>query len=137
LIRPAIPEEHVNLLIKAVTAEEIRDTMFSMKSNKAPGPDGYTADFFKASWSMVGADVVEAIQDFFVYGKLLKEVNATILTLVPKKTNAATMGDFRPIACCNVIHKCITKILSNRMLPVLDSVVGRNQGKELLIILFC
>ena len=38
------------------------------------------------------------------------------------------MGDFRPIACCNVIYKCITKILSNRMLPVLDSVVGRNQS---------
>jgi hypothetical protein len=128
LIRPAIPEEHVNLLIKAIMAEEIRDTMFSMKSNKAPAPDGYTADFFKASWSMVGADVVEAIQDFFVSGKLLKEVNATILTLVPKKTNAETMGDFRPIACCNVIYKCITKILSNRMLPVLDSVVGRNQS---------
>ncbi|XP_062169099.1 uncharacterized protein LOC133875111 [Alnus glutinosa] len=38
------------------------------------------------------------------------------------------MGDFRPIACCNVIYKCITKILSKRMLPVLDFIVGRNQS---------
>ena len=38
---------------------------------------------------------------------MLKEVNATILTLVPKKVNPFAMGDFRPIACCNVVYKCI------------------------------
>lgn len=47
---------------------------------------------------------------------------------VPKKPNASFMGDFRPIACCNVIYKCVTKILSNRMMPVLDSVISQNQS---------
>ncbi len=70
--------------------------------------------------------MVAAIQSFFESCVLLKEVNATILTLVPKKPNASSMGDFRPIACCNVIYKCITKIISNRMLPVLDSLISRN-----------
>jgi hypothetical protein len=115
-------------LEKEVTAEEIRDTMFSMKANKAPGPDGYTADFFKASWSIVGEDVITAIKNFFDTGLLLKETNATILSLVPKKTNPTTMGDYRPIACCNVLYKCITKILANRMLPILDSLISRNQS---------
>jgi hypothetical protein len=59
---------------------------------------------------------------------LLKEVNATIITLVPKKINPSSMGDFRPISCCNVIYKCITKILSNRMLPFLGELVGMNQS---------
>jgi hypothetical protein len=59
---------------------------------------------------------------------LLKEVNATIITLVPKKINPSSMGDFRPISCCNVIYKCITKILSNRMLPFLGDLVGMNQS---------
>jgi hypothetical protein len=59
---------------------------------------------------------------------LLKEVNATILCLVPKRPNVSVMGDFRPIACCNVIYKCITKILSNIMLPLLDSMISRNQS---------
>jgi hypothetical protein len=49
--------------------------------------------------------VVAAIKSFFDTGLLLKEVNATILTLVPKKPNPSTMGDFRRIACCNVIYK--------------------------------
>ena len=38
------------------------------------------------------------------------------------------MGDFRPIACCNVVYKCITKILSNRMLPLLGDLVSMNQS---------
>jgi hypothetical protein len=64
----------------------------------------------------------------FLTRLLLKETNATILSLVPKKPNPTTMGDYRPIACCNVLYKCNTKILSNRMLPILDSLINRNQS---------
>jgi hypothetical protein len=98
-----------------------------MKSNKAPRPDGYTAEFFKAAWHIVGKEVVADIKDFFNSGLLLKEVNATILTLVPKKIIPSAMGNFRPIACCNVIYKCITKIISNRMLPLMGNLVSMNQ----------
>jgi hypothetical protein len=41
---------------------------------------------------VVGSDVVAAIKCFFLSGLLLKEVNATILTLVPKKINPSSMG---------------------------------------------
>jgi hypothetical protein len=58
---------------------------------------------------------------------LLKEVNATILTLVPKKINHSAMGDFRPIASCNVVYECITKILYNRILPLLGDLASMNQ----------
>jgi hypothetical protein len=104
LISPIVPVDKAAVLVRDVTAEEIKSIFFSMKPNKAPGPDGYTAEFFKSSWHVVGEDVVKAIQNFFNTGLLLKEVNATILTLVPKKPNASIMGDFRPIACCNVIY---------------------------------
>jgi hypothetical protein len=127
LVSMAIPAEKSVLLEKEVTEEEIRETLF-MKSNKAPGPDGYTAEFFKAAWHIVGKEVVAAIKDFFNSGLLLKEVNATILTLVPKKINPSAMGDFRPIACYNVIYKCITKIISNRMLPLMGNLVSMNQS---------
>jgi hypothetical protein len=71
---------------------------------------------------------VDAIKGFFNYGSLLREVNATIISLVPKKVNPFAMGDFRPITCCNVIYKCITKILFNRMLPFFSDLVSKNQS---------
>ena len=54
-------------------------------------------------------------------------MNATILSLVLKKVNPFAMSDFRPSACCNVIYKCITKILSNIMSPFLSDLVSMNQ----------
>ena len=51
--------------------------MFSR--NKAQGPDGYSAHFFKSSWEIVSQDVIEAIKSFFASGKLLREVNSTII----------------------------------------------------------
>jgi hypothetical protein len=128
LIPTAIPSNKLAMLEKEVTTEEIRDTLFHMPLNKVPGLDGYSAEFFKESWSVVGEDVVVVIMGFFASDLLLKEVNATILTLIPKKVNPSTMGDFRPIACCNVLYKCITKIISNRILPLLSDLVSLNQS---------
>jgi hypothetical protein len=90
--------------------------------------EGFSAGFFQKAWPIIGEDVCSAIQEFFQFGKLLKESNSTILTLVPKKKNPSFMGDFRPIACCNIVYKCITKILANRMLPGLNDVISLNQG---------
>nr|GFD47356.1 RNA-directed DNA polymerase, eukaryota, reverse transcriptase zinc-binding domain protein [Tanacetum cinerariifolium] len=57
---------------------------FDIDGNKAPGPDGFSSQFFKDSWNVVGDDVCKAIRDFFLNWKLLKEVNATVISLVPK-----------------------------------------------------
>lgn len=64
--------ESAGLLNKEVTAEEIKATLFGMKPNKAPGLDGFTADFFKDSWSVVGEDFVAAVKNFFDTGILLR-----------------------------------------------------------------
>jgi hypothetical protein len=77
---------------------------------------------------VIGNDVLAAVKSFFLESKLLKETNATILTLVPKKPNPTMMGDFRPIACCNVVYKIITKILANRLVLGLDGIISNNQA---------
>jgi len=112
----------------AVTRAEIKRTIFSMNRNKAPGPDGYSTGFFHKAWPIVENGVAEAILEFFVTGNLLREVNSTIINLVPKKKNPTSMSKYRPISCCNLIYKCITKILANRLLPGLDEVISLNQG---------
>ncbi|XVE50103.1 hypothetical protein DITRI_Ditri01bG0134600 [Diplodiscus trichospermus] len=49
-----------------VTPEEIKQNLFSINGDKSPGPDGYTACFFKKAWPMVGDDVVKATSHFFI-----------------------------------------------------------------------
>nr|GEW40904.1 RNA-directed DNA polymerase, eukaryota, reverse transcriptase zinc-binding domain protein [Tanacetum cinerariifolium] len=61
-------------------------------------------------------------------GLLLGEVNATLISLVPKIQNPDKVSDFRPIACCNVIYKCISKIITNRLKGVLGKLVHESQS---------
>ncbi|KAL7197291.1 hypothetical protein ACSBR2_019886 [Camellia fascicularis] len=116
------------MLGSPVSDKEIKDVVWSLKANKAPGPDGFTACFFKASWDIVGKEVTQAIRSFFQSGKLLSEVNSTIIALIPKAPNPVKVGDFRPISCCNTIYKCIAKIIANRIKVVLPDLIDPVQS---------
>ncbi|GJR68831.1 RNA-directed DNA polymerase, eukaryota, reverse transcriptase zinc-binding domain protein [Tanacetum coccineum] len=103
-------------LIKDVTNEEIKEAIFSIDDNKASGPDGFSSKFFKAAWVVIGNDVCAAIKEFFTSGKLLGEFNTTLISLVPKSKTPARVIDYRPISCCNIVYKGISKISDNILL---------------------
>uniref|UniRef100_A0A803MS24 Reverse transcriptase domain-containing protein n=1 Tax=Chenopodium quinoa TaxID=63459 RepID=A0A803MS24_CHEQI len=102
--------------------------MFNIDINKAPGPDGFGSSFYKESWGIVGEEVCDAVLDFLEHKKLLREINATSLTLVPKTKSPGSVTEFGPIACCNVIYKCISKVLCERLKKVLPAVIAENQS---------
>ncbi|KAL2934560.1 LINE-1 retrotransposable element ORF2 protein [Bienertia sinuspersici] len=125
---PILDEDQRKNLVKQFTKEEVKVAMFSIKGDKAPGPDGFGAYFYQDNWDLVGEDVCKAVLDFFEYGKLLKEVNCTFLSMIPKVNNPMDVSEFRPIACCNTIYKCITKMLCFRLKEVLPKLIAINQG---------
>ena len=115
-------------LLAPVTSTEINDVVFNIGNDKAPGPDGYSSLFFKAAWNIVGNDVCDSIKDFFASGRLLKQVNHSVIALIPKSAHASYPSDFRPISCCNVIYKIISKILSARLAQALVTLIGPSQN---------
>lgn len=54
-------------------------------------------------------------------------MNATNLSLVPKNPGATLITDYRPIACCNIVYKAISKLLVHTLKPILPKVVLPNQ----------
>lgn len=99
-----------------------------MPNNKSPGPDGYSGEFYKATWPIISRDFVVAVQSVFKFGFLPKGVNSTILALVPKKLDSMEMKDYRPIACCNVLYKVVSKILANRLKVLLPRIITETQS---------
>lgn len=99
-----------------------------MPNNKSPGPDGYPCEFFKAIWSVISQDFIIAVQSVFRFGFLPKGVNSTILDLIPKKLDLMEMKDYRPIACCNVMYKVVSKILANRLKKLLPRIITESQS---------
>jgi len=86
------------------------------------------ASFYQDHWVVIKDLLCVAIKDFFQSGKLLREVNHTLITLIPKVENPETTAQFRPISLCNTLYKILTKILVNRMRPILQRIIHPTQS---------
>ncbi|XP_011083347.1 uncharacterized protein LOC105165891 [Sesamum indicum] len=125
---PILSPEQTADLCRAVTPLEVKEAIFHISDNKAPGPDGYSSCFFKKAWNIVGDQVCRAVLDFFRSGRMLRQLNHTIIALVPKSDHSTSVADYRLISCCNVIYNAITKIISDRLAPVLEHLIDRCQA---------
>ncbi|KAG7588718.1 Reverse transcriptase zinc-binding domain [Arabidopsis suecica] len=114
-------------LIEIPSEEEITSTLFAMPRNKAPGPDGFSSEFFWESWQVVKESTVAAVREFFQTGHLLRKFNTTALTLIPKVPGADQLSMFRPVACCNTVYKIITRLISKRLKLFIPDAVLNNQ----------
>ena len=128
LVGNLVSEDQNSDLIRPVLDEEIKAALFDIGDEKALGLDGYSSCFFTRSWSTTGADVCLAAKEFFRSGCILKQLNHATIVLVPKSLNASRVGDFRPISCCNVVYKIISKILASRLSPILEKLIDPAQS---------
>lgn len=97
--------------------------MFQLGPHKAPGPNGIPAFFYHEFWSIVKVDVINTVQAFFHSGSLFKPLNHTFIILIPKVTYLEEVKHFRPISLYNVICKVISKIIVNRLKPLMNTFI--------------
>jgi hypothetical protein len=92
LIKRAIPKlvskEHNNNLMRSVTLAEVEETIKEIPQGKAPGPDGFTTNFFQACWSIIGKYLWEVVEESRTSKSVLQAFNATFLALIPKEKEA-------------------------------------------------
>lgn len=70
LLSTTLPLDFQAQLVADVTIEEITQVVKNMPNNKSPGLDGFTSEFFKATWSITGELVVSAVKKYFQTGQL-------------------------------------------------------------------
>lgn len=102
---PKLSFQHLDFLNRPFTNEGIEYAVFQLGPYKAPGPDGVPAFFYQEFWEIVKADVLNSMQAFFHSGFLLKALNHTYITLIPKTPFPEEISHFRLISLCNVIYK--------------------------------
>ena len=73
-IVPSISPQMNQILLRITTEEEVRQALFRMHPEIAPGPDGMTALFFQHSWHVIKKDVVEIVNNFLVTGNMDKRL---------------------------------------------------------------
>lgn len=115
-------------LMQPFSEQDIKAALWFISEIKSPGPDGYNSGFFKRAWDHVATDFCTAVIEFFAHGRLLRSFNRTNLVLLPKTESLRGPEDFRPIACCSTVYKCIAKLLCSRLQLVLPFLIDENQA---------
>ena len=128
LIPRKITEEMNEHLTKEFHKEEIFQVIHSMHLTKAPGLDGMPVIFYQKYWDIIGDDVSKKILTILNSNAPMADLNKTNIALIPKIKNPTKMSDFRPISVCNVSYKIISKILANRLKPILSTIISENQS---------
>ncbi|XP_062021085.1 uncharacterized protein LOC133737569 [Rosa rugosa] len=114
-IPTVITDEINSALVHEISEAEVYGALKQMHPSKAPGPDGFSPCFYHNFWSIVGHDVVAAVKCFLVSEELLRSMNGTFVTLIPKVKTPQYMSQLRPISLCNVLYKLGSKVLANRV----------------------
>eukprot|EP00253_Pinus_taeda_P006842 PITA_06842 len=123
--------------MRAATMEEVEEVVMNKKKGKAPGPDGFTVEFYQAVWHFMGQEILEAVEESRLKQKIWPGINSTFLTLIPKSNISEEAQGFRPIALCNVIYKIIATLIAKRLKPLLPSIISPEQtgfveGRQIL-----
>lgn len=129
-------EENHNLN-RPVSEDEVKEVINEMQNGKAPGPNGFNVDFFKACWKTVKQDILNAVEDSRRSRSVLKALNTSSIALIPNQEKAITPDRFRAIALCNVVYKIISKVIVNRLKPLLPVLIseektGYVEGRDIL-----
>ncbi|GKV13708.1 hypothetical protein SLEP1_g24695 [Rubroshorea leprosula] len=127
-IHKQVSSTQTTALDRRYTEEEVLLALKQIHSSKAPGPDGMNAGFFKQYWPIIGQEVTTAVLQFLNDGIMANGLNKTHIVLIPKKKNPVSMKDFCPISLCNVLYKLISKVLANRLKPLLLSIISKTQS---------
>ena len=77
---------------------------------------------------MLETDIMGFFYEFFEKGTFAYSLNATFVTLIPKKQNAVNIRDFRPISLIGSVYKILSKVLANWLRKVLDGLVSESQN---------
>ena len=65
---------------------------------------------------------------FFAKGQFEKSLNATFITLIPKKNEAIEVKDSRSISLVWRVYKTIAKVLADRLRTVMEDIISASQN---------
>jgi hypothetical protein len=114
-------------LIKPFTVRESQVVVKGTSDRSAPGPDEFSALFFKIFWNQIKDTLLETLQNMRAGQMDIFRLNYGILTLIPKVKGAANMRQYRSICLLNVVYKIIMKTLTLRLNNIANKVISPYQ----------
>ena len=112
---PKLDQEEIENLNRTITSTEIETVIRNLPTNKSPGPEGFTADFYQKFREELTPILLKLFQKIAEEGKLLNSFFESTITVIPKPDKDATQKEnYRPISLMNIDAKILLKNSSNK-----------------------
>ena len=98
-----------------------------MEHNKAPGLDGFPAEFYQVFLDVIKFDLINLFKEFHNGTLHLFSLKFGTIILLPKCVEAIKIQQYRPICLLNVSFKIFTKVATNRVMSVAQKVISPTQ----------
>ncbi|CAM4702953.1 unnamed protein product [Lepidochelys kempii] len=106
-----------------LTLAEFSEALCRMPTNKSPGMDGLTMEFYRAFWDILGSDLVTVWAESLQSGVLPLSCRRAVLALLPKKEDLRDLQNWRPVSLLSTDYKIVAKAISLRLGSVMADVI--------------
>ena len=101
---PSLNQEETENINRLITSTEIETVTKSLPTNKSPGPDGFTGEFYQTFREELIPILLKLFQNIAEGGTLPNSFYEATITLTPKPDKDVTKKEnYRPIS---LIHRC-------------------------------
>ncbi|KAM9952408.1 hypothetical protein ACTFIT_003107 [Dictyostelium discoideum] len=110
------------------TSQEILEVIKQLNPHKSPGPDGIPNLFYITHKEKLAPILASAFNDTLRNPHLIsKNYKEGLIITIPKKGDPELIKNRRPITLANCIYKIHSKLINNRIIPILTKVINHNQ----------
>ena len=111
-----------------IKTEECNRVLLTFKTNKSPGNDGLTCEFYKHFWDDIKHVLVDSFNASYEHGELSPSQRQAVITLIHKKgKDRLKLENWRPISLLNVDYKIVSKVIANRLNQVIPKLINISQ----------
>ena len=125
---PKLNQEEIDNLNRPITSTEIETVIRNLSTNKSPGPDGFTAEFYQKFREELAPVLLKVFQRIAQEDKLPNSFYVATITLISKPDKDATKKEnYRPISLTNIDAIILNKILANRIQQHIKKIMPHDQ----------
>lgn len=125
---PTLPEDARTTLCSPISEQEVREAIGNLQGGKAPGPDGFSSEFYKQFTDYIVGPLTNMFSESFTSGCLPPTLNMAHICLILKKNKPPeSCSSYRLISLLGVDCKILAKILATRLERFLPNLINHDQ----------
>ena len=125
---PILDTTDTGVLEDKITPSEIQEVIKKLKTGKSPGPDGFTAIYYRSLPDILSEPLAKALNSLSNQREVTPDWLSAHITVLPKPNKDPTeCTRYRPISLLYLDVNFFSKIIANRLTPLLQSLIGPEQ----------